>query len=145
MQNGYCEMPVWVEAGVAVRNPAAASNPINDKRIIWRSAGGRDPYESRRSFWRGRAAEDAYQPGGLFVASHHTAGNRRNRSVSAGGALCLGDVCQSEQGRRSERQMDHFGFHVAALAKLDPVVRVNRTQNIVYANSARSGSPLVPE
>ena len=35
---------------------------------------GRD----RTVIWRGRAAEDAYQPGGLFVASHHTAGNRRN-------------------------------------------------------------------
>ncbi len=102
---------------------------------------GRD----RTVIWRGRAAEDAYQPGGLFVASHHTAGYRRNRSVSAGGALCRGDVCQSEQGRRSECQMDHFGFHVAALAKLDPVVRVIRTQKIVYANSARSSSPLVPE
>jgi len=99
---------------------------------------GRD----RTVIWRGRAAEDAYQPGGLFVASHHTAGNRRNRSVSAGGALCRGDVCQSEQGRRSERQMDHFGFHVAALAKLDRVVRVIRTQKLVYANSAQSSRPL---
>ncbi len=100
---------------------------------------GRD----RTVIWRGRAAEDAYQPGGLFVASHHTAGNRRNRSVSAGGALCRGDVCQSEQGRRSECQMDHFGFHLAALAKLDRVVRVIRTQKIVYANSAQSSGGLV--
>ena len=95
---------------------------------------GRD----RTVIWRGRAAEDAYQPGGLFVASHHAARNRRDRSVPAGGALCRGDACQSEQGRRTERQMDHFGFHVAALAKLDRVVRVIRTQKIVYANSAQS-------
>jgi len=54
---------------------------------------GRD----RTVIWRGRAAEDAYQPGGWFVASHHTAGNRRNRSVSAGGALCRGDVCQASR------------------------------------------------
>jgi hypothetical protein len=91
---------------------------------------------------RGRTAEDAYQPVGLFVASHHAAGNRRNHSVSAGGALCRGDVCQSEQGRRSERQIDQIGFHVAALAKLDRVVRVILTQQIVYANSAQTSGSL---
>jgi hypothetical protein len=38
--------------------------------------------------------------------------------------------------------MDQFGFHVAALAKLDRVVRVILTQKIVYANSAQTSGSL---
>ena len=103
----------------------------------------RSLYRDRTVIWPGRAAEDAYQPGGLFVASHHTAGNRRDHSVPAGGALGCGNVRQSEQGRRSEREIDHFRFHVAALAKPDRV-KVIRTWKIRYANSAQSSARLSP-
>ena len=80
----------------------------------------RSLYRDRTVIWPGRAAEDAYQPRGLFVASHHTAGNRRDCSIAAGGALRCGDIRKNEQGGCGKREIDHIGFHVVALAKLDP-------------------------
>jgi len=79
-----------------------------------------------------------------LVISHHAAGNRRDCSIAAGGALRCGDIRKNEQGGCGKREIDHIGFHVAALTKLDYGVRVIRTQKLVDANSAQSSCPLVP-
>jgi hypothetical protein len=73
----------------------------------------------------------------LLVASHHAAGNRRDCSIAAGGALRCGDIRKNEQGGCGKREIDHIGFHVAALTNLDCGMRVIRTQKLVYANSAQ--------
>src|SRR5260370_31228643 len=79
-----------------------------------------------------------------MVISHHAAGNRRDCSIAAGGALRCGDIRKNEQGGCGKREIDHIGFHVAALTKLDYGVRVLRTQKLVDANSPQSSCPLVP-
>lgn len=56
-----------------------------------------------------------------------------------------GGIRKNEQGGCGKREINHIGFHVAALTKQDCGVRVIRTQKPVYANSAQSSSPLVPE